>query len=390
MFSAQTSGEGGPFSYKVLKDFLMTVQFERAVPGLTTGLSADGRVLTLRCRRGTEAAAQCRASALGDGSAELLGKAAVAPLSPSLILMTAGCSLFGAGPASDGAACALRHGAAQALGLASADVLVLGQGRARALTAVSDLMAGTMSALARPQTGPMPAPWHRFATPLMTADGRFVAAGYAVGNPADPLGSRTTVLITDMPLTHAALSGLLKPLAASYFGWLEATGTVLPADTLMLVSTGAGERDKEPVRSADDARAVPAAAGFRLVLERLTAGMAADAGMPARLLIEGAASPAEARAAMRPLRELMLRIRSGRYAAEGDATALLWAALAEGLPADADSEKVTVTVGEHVLRSMGRFAPDAVLREALCAVSTGETALNLRLFRGSASTFLWA
>ena len=356
-----------------------------AVPGLSAGLSSDGRVLALRCRPGTAAAAALGRGALGDGSAALL-KGAAGSLSPRLILLTAGLPLFGAGPASDGAACALRRSAALSSGSDDASVLLLAQGRTRELVPVSDLVGRMQEALSDVRApGALPPPWVGFAAPFMTPDGRFSVAGCGTGNPADPLSNRTVVLMTDLPASETVLTRLTEPLGTAFFGWFRAAGTELPADALVLLSTGtASER---PVCSAGDPRAEALCAGFALALERVMSGMAKTAGMTARIRISGAMSPEEAEGFMRPLFLAAQRLRR-RPASE--AAAHLWAALAAGGPEDLDWQSVSASAGGVRLLDAGRFASPPEMAGALREVLEGCAGLEIRLFRGSASTFLWA
>lgn len=354
-----------------------------AVPGLSAGLSSDGRLLALRCRPGTTAAAAAVGGALADGSAALLKGAAG---SPRLILMTAGLPLYGAGPASDGAACALRREAARAAGTDDASVLVLSQGPARELVPVAGLTARMKEALADVRApGRLPPPWIGFAAPFMTPDGRFTAAGCGTGNPAEPLSNRTTVLMTDLPASDGVLARLAEPLQTAFFGWLEAAGTALPADALTVLSTGTAS--EKPVLSRADPRAEALRAGLSLALERVSAGMAKTAGMTARIRISGALSHEEAGRFMRPL---FLAARRLRSCPASEAAPHLWAALAAGGPEDLDWQRVTAESGGVRLLENGRFAAASVLAGVLRGVLEGRAGLEIRLSRGSASTFLWA
>jgi glutamate N-acetyltransferase/amino-acid N-acetyltransferase len=234
----------------------------------------------------------------------LVSRAALAAAEPQAVVINSGVANAATGAPGEDDARATATRAAELLGLAREQVLVLSTGVIGAPLPLAKVLRGVARAAASlsPQGGP------RAAGAILTTDTRPKQAvverdGFTVGGMAKGAGmihpclaTMLAVLTTDYPLRPGEAPELLRPAVAESFNRISVDGECSTNDAVVLLANGAADIERDAATDASFADAL------RKVCSDLAAQIVAD-GEGATVLLEidvaGAASSEEAAAVAR-------------------------------------------------------------------------------------------
>ena len=231
----------------------------------------------------------------------VVSKANLELAQPQAVVVNSGVANAATGAQGIADAIATAEHAAQALGLAPEDVLVLSTGVIGAPLPLERVCAGIDAAAAALSTGG----GADAAEAILTTDTRaketvFRGSGFVVGGMAKGSGmihpnlaTMLAVVTTDYPLEPGEAIGFLRPAVDASFNSITVDGECSTNDAVILLASGAAAVERTPATDAELALAV------RTVCAELAQQIVADgegATMLAEIAVSGAASEPEARA----------------------------------------------------------------------------------------------
>jgi glutamate N-acetyltransferase / amino-acid N-acetyltransferase len=231
----------------------------------------------------------------------VVSKANLELAQPQAVVVNSGVANAATGAQGIADAIATAEHAAQALGLAPEDVLVLSTGVIGAPLPLERVCAGIDAAAAALSTGG----GADAAEAILTTDTRaketvFRGSGFVVGGMAKGSGmihpnlaTMLAVVTTDYPLEPGEAIGFLRPAVDASFNSITVDGECSTNDAVVLLASGAAAVERTPATDAELALAV------RTVCAELAQQIVADgegATMLAEIAVSGAASEPEARA----------------------------------------------------------------------------------------------
>jgi len=231
----------------------------------------------------------------------IVSKANLELAQPQAVVVNSGVANAATGAQGIADAIATAEHAAQALGLAPEDVLVLSTGVIGAPLPLERVCAGIDAAAAALSTGG----GADAAEAILTTDTRaketvFRGSGFVVGGMAKGSGmihpnlaTMLAVVTTDYPLEPGEAIGFLRPAVDASFNSITVDGECSTNDAVVLLASGAAAVERTPATDAELALAV------RTVCAELAQQIVADgegATMLAEIAVSGAASEPEARA----------------------------------------------------------------------------------------------
>ena len=231
----------------------------------------------------------------------VVSKANLELAQPQAVVVNSGVANAATGAQGIADAIATAEHAAQALGLAPEDVLVLSTGVIGAPLPLERVCAGIDAAAAALSTGG----GADAAEAILTTDTRaketvFRGSGFVVGGMAKGAGmihpnlaTMLAVVTTDYPLEPGEAIGFLRPAVDASFNSITVDGECSTNDAVVLLASGAAAVERTPATDAELALAV------RTVCAELAQQIVADgegATMLAEIAVSGAASEPEARA----------------------------------------------------------------------------------------------
>jgi glutamate N-acetyltransferase/amino-acid N-acetyltransferase len=231
----------------------------------------------------------------------VVSKANLELAQPQAVVVNSGVANAATGAQGIADAIATAEHAAQALGRAPEDVLVLSTGVIGAPLPLERVCAGIDAAAAALSTGG----GADAAEAILTTDTRaketvFRGSGFVVGGMAKGSGmihpnlaTMLAVVTTDYPLEPGEAIGFLRPAVDASFNSITVDGECSTNDAVVLLASGAAAVERTPATDAELALAV------RTVCAELAQQIVADgegATMLAEIAVSGAASEPEARA----------------------------------------------------------------------------------------------
>jgi len=231
----------------------------------------------------------------------VVSKANLELAQPQAVVVNSGVANAATGAQGIADAIATAEHAAQALGLAPEDVLVLSTGVIGAPLPLERVCAGIDAAAAALSTGG----GADAAEAILTTDTRaketvFRGSGFVVGGMAKGSGmihpnlaTMLAVVTTDYPLEPGEAIGFLRPAVDASFNSITVDGECSTNDAVVLLASGAAAVERTPATDAELALAI------RTVCAELAQQIVADgegATMLAEIAVSGAASEPEARA----------------------------------------------------------------------------------------------
>jgi len=231
----------------------------------------------------------------------IVSKANLELAQPHAVVVNSGVANAATGAQGIADAIATAEHAAQALGLAPEDVLVLSTGVIGAPLPLERVCAGIDAAAAALSTGG----GADAAEAILTTDTRaketvFRGSGFVVGGMAKGSGmihpnlaTMLAVVTTDYPLEPGEAIGFLRPAVDASFNSITVDGECSTNDAVILLASGAAAVERTPATDAELALAI------RTVCAELAQQIVADgegATMLAEIAVSGAASEPEARA----------------------------------------------------------------------------------------------
>jgi glutamate N-acetyltransferase/amino-acid N-acetyltransferase len=231
----------------------------------------------------------------------IVSKANLELAQPQAVVVNSGVANAATGAQGIADAIATAEHAAQALGLAPEDVLVLSTGVIGAPLPLERVCAGIDAAAAALSTGG----GADAAEAILTTDTRaketvFRGSGFVVGGMAKGSGmihpnlaTMLAVVTTDYPLEPGEAIGFLRPAVDASFNSITVDGECSTNDAVVLLASGAAAVERTPATDAELALAI------RTVCAELAQQIVADgegATMLAEIAVSGAASEPEARA----------------------------------------------------------------------------------------------
>jgi glutamate N-acetyltransferase / amino-acid N-acetyltransferase len=231
----------------------------------------------------------------------VVSKANLELAQPQAVVVNSGVANAATGAQGIADAIATAEHAAQALGLAPEDVLVLSTGVIGAPLPLERVCAGIDAAAAALSTGG----GADAAEAILTTDTRaketvFRGSGFVVGGMAKGSGmihpnlaTMLAVVTTDYPLEPGEAIGFLRPAVDASFNSITVDGECSTNDAVILLASGAAAVERTPATDAELALAI------RTVCAELAQQIVADgegATMLAEIAVSGAASEPEARA----------------------------------------------------------------------------------------------
>jgi len=231
----------------------------------------------------------------------VVSKATLELAQPQAVVVNSGVANAATGAQGIADAIATAEHAAQALGLAPEDVLVLSTGVIGAPLPLERVCAGIDAAAAALATGG----GADAAEAILTTDTRaketvFRGSGFVVGGMAKGSGmihpnlaTMLAVVTTDYPLEPGEAIGFLRPAVDASFNSITVDGECSTNDAVVLLASGAAAVERTPATDAELALAI------RTVCAELAQQIVADgegATMLAEIAVSGAASEPEARA----------------------------------------------------------------------------------------------
>jgi glutamate N-acetyltransferase/amino-acid N-acetyltransferase len=231
----------------------------------------------------------------------IVSKANLELAQPQAVVVNSGVANAATGAQGIADAIATAEHAAQALGLAPEDVLVLSTGVIGAPLPLERVCAGIDAAAAALSTGG----GADAAEAILTTDTRaketvFRGSGFVVGGMAKGSGmihpnlaTMLAVVTTDYPLEPGEAIGFLRPAVDASFNSITVDGECSTNDAVILLASGAAAVERTPATDAELALAI------RTVCAELAQQIVADgegATMLAEIAVSGAASEPEARA----------------------------------------------------------------------------------------------
>jgi len=231
----------------------------------------------------------------------IVSKANLELAQPQAVVVNSGVANAATGAQGIADAIATAEHAAQALGLAPEDVLVLSTGVIGAPLPLERVCAGIDAAAAALSTGG----GADAAEAILTTDTRaketvFRGSGFVVGGMAKGSGmihpnlaTMLAVVTTDYPLEPGEAIGFLRPAVDASFNSITVDGECSTNDAVILLASGAAAVERTSATDAELALAI------RTVCAELAQQIVADgegATMLAEIAVSGAASEPEARA----------------------------------------------------------------------------------------------
>jgi len=231
----------------------------------------------------------------------VVSKANLELAQPQAVVVNSGVANAATGAQGIADAIATAEHAAQALGLAPEDVLVLSTGVIGAPLPLERVCAGIDAAAAALSTGG----GADAAEAILTTDTHaketvFRGSGFVVGGMAKGSGmihpnlaTMLAVVTTDYPLEPGEAIGFLRPAVDASFNSITVDGECSTNDAVILLASGAAAVERTPAADAELALAI------RTVCAELAQQIVADgegATMLAEIAVSGAASEPEARA----------------------------------------------------------------------------------------------
>jgi len=231
----------------------------------------------------------------------IVSKANLELAQPQAVVVNSGVANAATGAQGIADAIATAEHAAQALGLAPEDVLVLSTGVIGAPLPLERVCAGIDAAAAALSTGG----GADAAEAILTTDTRaketvFRGSGFVVGGMAKGSGmihpnlaTMLAVVTTDYPLEPGEAIGFLRPAVDTSFNSITVDGECSTNDAVILLASGAAAVERTPAADAELALAI------HTVCAELAQQIVADgegATMLAEIAVSGAASEPEARA----------------------------------------------------------------------------------------------